>query len=218
MFAQPLAYFAAKFVSGLAEVILRKFDRSLARVAFGEFFAWLPAAAVANDIKMNALEMSGCLVVFGIADRPKRMMRLQGDLPQRHVRIRKRRRSQWAPMVYPQIVMRSGVVERQLHAHEGNQIIGKLVLDRLEPTNRLPKLLSILDVCDGEFECTICGSPGAGGIAKTRDEKHIARANPGNRKADDRRTGEFDTEKAICSHGSGGGQSDFVRFSFSTAA
>ncbi|GCC44129.1 hypothetical protein chiPu_0028246, partial [Chiloscyllium punctatum] len=91
-------------------------------------------------------------VLLGIADRPERVLRLERDLPQRTAGERRRAIGKISPVGIAAIMQSGGVIEDQPDAFERDQAICQLVLDRLELADRLPELVSLPGVVDGQLE------------------------------------------------------------------
>jgi len=101
---------------------------------------------------MHALEMQGRLVLLGIADRAKGVLGFERNAPQRLAAKGHGSVGEIAPVCVAAVMQTRGVVERELHAFERNETVCELVLDRLEFSDWLAELMTLLSVVHGEFE------------------------------------------------------------------
>src|SRR5437899_3232835 len=104
----------------------------------------------------------------GVTDSAERMMDLERNPPQRAACEHDRAIGEIAPIAVVQIVQLRRMVENQTDAFEGNEAIGELVLDRLEFSNRLAELVTLLHVVGHQLE-----SP-SGGAMRTRRQRQLA--------------------------------------------
>jgi len=105
---------------------------------------------------MHALEMLRGLVIFGIADGAERMLALERDAPQRIAAEGSRAIGEIAPIAVTDVMQPGRMIEDQANAFERDQAVGKLVLDRLEPGDRLAELVTLLGVVHGQLERPPC--------------------------------------------------------------
>ena len=109
---------------------------------------------------MHALEMLRGLVLFGIADGAERVLGLERDAPQRVAAEGNGAIGEIAPVAVASVVQPGRMIQNEAGAFERDEAVGELVLDRLEFSDRLPELVTLLGVIHGQFErppgCTIC--------------------------------------------------------------
>ena len=101
---------------------------------------------------MHALEMLRGLVLFGIADGAERMLGLERHAPQRVAAEGNRAIGEIAPVAVASVVQPGGMIQNEADAFERDEAVRELVLDRLEFSDRLPELVTLLGVIHGQFE------------------------------------------------------------------
>src|SRR5215472_8038750 len=101
---------------------------------------------------MHPLEMQGCFVLLGIADRAKGVLGFERDAPQRLAAKGHGGVGEIAPVCVAAVMQTRSMVEHDPHAFERNETVGELVLDRLEFSDWLTELMTLLGIVHGEFE------------------------------------------------------------------
>src|SRR6202012_5245149 len=79
-----------------------------------------------DRVKMHTLEVTGRLMLLGIADRPQCLLRFERNPPQCVTPESNGGIDEIAPIPVPAIVQMRGMVERQAHTFECDQAVRKL--------------------------------------------------------------------------------------------
>jgi hypothetical protein len=109
-------------------------------------------SAERGGVEMHALEMQGCFVLLGIANRAKGVLGFERDAPQRLAAKGHGGVCEVAPVCVGAVMQTSSVVERETHAFERSETVGELVLDSLKFSDWLAELMTLLGIVHGEFE------------------------------------------------------------------
>src|SRR5882757_5263782 len=95
---------------------------------------------------MHALEVQRRFMFVSVADGAERVVGLERNPPERVGCKHDGTIGKMAPSAVVLIVQLRCMIENQTHAFEGDEAIRELVLDCLEPSDRLPELMPLSGV------------------------------------------------------------------------
>lgn len=133
-------------------------------------------SAEPDEIGVDAPEVTGSLVLLGVADRTQGVMGLQDYLAERGSGKGDCRLSKDTPT---RVVVIKGIRrprERESRAVQPAETVGQLVLDRLEFADHVSELPSYLRVVEREIESALCRTLRARGASEARDVRRISKS------------------------------------------